>query len=393
MRRIIIPLAALVLSGCGSMESANPLNWFGSEQSSEPPSELVELKNQIAVHILWSGSVGSGTDEQRVKLVPYVSGGRIYAADRNGAVKALDAASGRAIWSVDTELEISGGPGVGSGLVIVGTSNAELVALDAESGAEKWRSRVSSEVLSVPKSEDGFVVVHTIDGKLFGFDAASGKQIWIYDRSIPVLTLHGSGSPVINRGRVICGFASGKLASLDLATGELMWEVGITAPSGRSELERMVDIDGDPLLVDGVIYVSTYQGEMAAVSEDTGVVLWRRDLSSYAGMGADWRQLYVSDAQDHLWAVDPRNGSAVWKNKKMQGRRLSAPAVLNDYVLVGDFEGYLHLLSNEDGRFLGRIRIGKDPITTAPIVSDGIAYVFGDGGELAALTLAKQESR
>jgi outer membrane protein assembly factor BamB len=192
---------------------------------------------------------------------------------------------------------------------------------------------------------------------------------------------------VISGNRVIAGFASGKLAMLDLTRGELLWEVSVTAPSGRSELERMVDIDGDPLVRDGVIYVATYQGEVAAVSEDTGVVLWRRKLSSYAGMGADYSQLYVADAEDFVWAVDPGNGSALWKNKKMRYRKLSAPAVLGRYILVGDFEGYLHWLGQEDGRLLGRVRVAKSAISTAPIVADGVAYVYADGGEMVAVTV------
>ncbi|MEE9358260.1 MAG: outer membrane protein assembly factor BamB [Sedimenticolaceae bacterium] len=385
MKRYLISILVLLLTGCSSM---NPLNWLGDEDNAEPPAELIELQGEIPVTTLWSTSVGEGADEQRVKLAPAVFEGRVYVANRQGAVKALDAATGRVVWGIETELEISGGPGVGDGLVLVGTSNAELLAFDAETGSEKWRTRVSSEVLSLPTAAQGTVVVHTIDGKIFGLDAGDGSQTWIYDRSIPVLTLHGSSSPIISGNTVICGFSSGKLAALDLTTGELLWEVSITAPSGRSELERMVDIDGDPLIREGVIYVSTYQGDIAAVSEDTGVVLWRRKLSSYTGLGADWRQLYITDADDYVWAIDPGNGSALWKNKKMHARMLSAPAVLGEYILVGDFEGYLHWLAQEDGRLLGRIRVGDAPITTTPLVVDGIAYIYGDGGEMAAITVA-----
>ena len=385
MKQYLILALVLLLTGCSSM---NPLNWLGDEDNAEPPAELIELQEQILVTTLWSTSVGEGADEQRVKLAPTVSDGRVYVANRQGAVKALDAATGRVIWGIETELEISGGPGAGEGLVLVGTSDAELVAFDAETGSEKWRTRVSSEVLSLPAAAQGTVVVHTIDGKIFGLDVGDGSQTWIYDRSIPILTLHGSSSPVISGNAVICGFSSGKLAALDLTTGELLWEVSITTPSGRSELERMVDIDGDPLILEGVVYVSTYQGDMAAVSEDTGVVLWRRKLSSYTGLGADWRQLYITDADDHVWAIDPGNGSALWKNKKMHARMLSAPAVLGEYIVVGDFEGYLHWLAREDGRLLGRTRVGKAPITTTPLVVDGVAYIYGDGGEMAAITVA-----
>ena len=230
------------------------------------------------------------------------------------------------------------------------------------------------------------MVVHTIDGKLFGLDALTGTQKWIYDRSIPVLTLHGSSSPVIVGNSVIGGFASGKLVMLDLLSGELLWEITVSAPSGRSELERMVDIDGDPLVIGDVVYAVTYQGEMAAVSLQTGVVLWRRKLSSYAGMGADYAQIYVSDDADHVLSVDPGNGSALWKNKKLQYRKLTAPVVLGERILVGDFEGYLHFLSRVDGRLEGRLRVAKSAISTQPLVIDGIVYIYADGGEMAAIT-------
>jgi len=391
MKRVLSLLAVLfTLTGCGSMDSMNPVDWFADEDNSEPPAELIANVGSVPARVLWTASIGDGSDEQRVKLVPYVYEGRVFVASRNGAVRALDAASGRSIWSITTDLQISGGPGVGEDVVLVGTSNAELVAFDISNGAEKWRARLSSEVLSVPKAAAGIAVVHTIDGKLFGFDVATGKQVWIYDRSTPILTLHGSSSPVISGETVICGFANGKLTMLDLSTGELLWEVSVAAPRGRSELERMVDIDGDPMVQEGVIYVATYQGEMAAVAQDTGVVLWRRRLSSYAGLGGDWRQLYVSDEQDYVWGIDPNNGSALWKNKDLNYRKLSAPVVLGEHVVVGDFEGYLHWLSQEDGKLIGRMRVGNDSISTAPFKVGETIYVISDGGTLAAVALTER---
>lgn len=386
--RTLLPLVfSLLLSGCGSMPSINPIDWFADVDNSEPPAELVELTSEVPVKISWSTAVGSGSDKQRVKLVPHVKNNRVFVASRNGLVQALDAASGQILWSVETELDISGGPGAGDGVVLVGTSDGEILALDTEQGEERWRARVSSEVLSVPKASQGVVVIHTVDGKLFGLDSATGEQKWLYDRSIPVLTLHGSSSPIIVDGRVIAGFASGKLVLIDLQSGELLWEVSVTAPSGRSELERMVDIDGDPLVIGDVIYVVTYQGEMAAVSLETGVVLWRRELSSYAGLGADYLYLYVSDATDHVLAIDPGNGAAMWKNQKLEYRKLTAPVLLNDYIMVGDFDGYLHLLSREDGRLVGRLRAAKSALSATPIVVGDMAYVYGEGGELTAVTI------
>ena len=378
---LLLLLSLLCLSGCSSM---NPLNWFDSSDT-EPPAELIEIESSIPIKKLWTHSAGGGTNNERVKLIPFVIDGRLFVAQRNGVVKALDVETGRVVWSTDTDLPLSGGPGVGDGLVVVGTSNAKLVALDTESGEERWRVRVSSEILSVPKVASGIVVVHTIDGKIIGLDALDGTQAWLYNRSVPVLSLHGSSSPVISGDKAICGFANGKLAALDLVSGTLLWEAGITLPSGRTELERMVDIDATPLIMESVVYVATFQGELAAVSEATGVVLWRRKLSSHTGMAADWSRLYISDEADQVWAIDPDNGSALWKNNKLYRRQISAPAVIGEYVIIGDFEGYLHWLSREDGRILARTRVGKKPISSAPVVVDGVAYVYGDGGALAAV--------
>ncbi|MES9858760.1 MAG: outer membrane protein assembly factor BamB [Sedimenticola sp.] len=384
MKRYMILLSALLLNGCSSM---NPLDMFADEESAVQPAELVEVENQVAVTTLWSTTVGEGAGEQQVTLSPLVMGGQLYVADHNGMLKALNAASGQTLWSIDSGLEISGGVGGGEQLVLVGTSNAEVVAFDAANGSERWRTRVSSEVLSSPQVGQGKVVVHTIDGKVVGLNASDGSQAWIYDRTIPVLTLYGSSSPVISGDNVICGFSSGKLAALDLASGNLQWEISVTAPSGRSELERMVDIDGDPLVRDGVVYVTTYQGEMAAVSESSGSVLWRRKLSSYVALSADTEHLYVSDAEGYVWAIVPRNGSALWRNKKMEARRLSGPVVVSNYIVVGDFEGYLHWLSPSNGSIVARTRVGKAPISTPPVVVDNVAYVYGNGGELSALAI------
>ena len=389
LSRLLLLLLVLQLSACGSM---NPLKLLEDEPNVEPPAELVELNNSISVRKLWSTSVGSGAAEDRVKLVPYVLEGRVYVANREGGVKALDSSNGRVIWSVDKEVEISGGPGAGEGLVMVGTSDGEVIALSQQDGSEVWRSRVSSEVLSVPKAGLGMVVVHSNDGKLYALSVKDGKIAWVYDRSIPVLTLHGSSSPLISGPLVFCGFASGKLIAFDLESGQLVWEATIAVPTGRSELERMVDIDGDPILQAGVIYVATYQGQLAAVVENSGEVIWRRKLSSYAGLGADFKSLYVSDAEDQVWAIDPRNSSSLWKQDKLHGRRLTAPAVLGGYVVVGDFEGYLHWMSPEDGELVARNRVGDDPITTPPVIDGDVAYVLGDGGELAAISISDKSN-
>jgi outer membrane protein assembly factor BamB len=378
MLRWIPWVLAALLSGCGS--------WFGGAVV-EPPAELpaLDAQSQVQPRELWSRDVGVGTEQRRLSLRPWIEAGRVYVADSEGEVTVLEADTGKTVWQVDLDLPVSGGPGVGAGLVLVGTSDAELIALDQESGAEKWRARVSSEILAAPAAAINTVVVHTIDGKLFGLDAATGQETWRYEREVPVLTLRGSGAPVIDGTTVYCGLAGGKLLALELSSGVPVWEAAVSVPSGRSELERMVDIDGDPLLYGSAIFVATFQGEVAAIGQSSGNLLWRRKLSSYNGLAADWQNLYVSDALGHVWALDGYTGSARWRQEALYNRQLSAPAVVGNYVVVGDFEGYLHWLAPDDGRVVGRSRVGRDPISAAPRVNDGVLYVLGDGGELAAI--------
>lgn len=379
--RLAIVALSLMLGGCSWMG-----NWLqGGEDNSTPPAELVSFTPSLEVETLWSTRVGTGSDKQLVKLVPAVALDRVYAADRRGRVVAVEAASGRQVWDAETGVRISAGPGVGEGLVLMGTSDGEVLALDSADGVLKWRAPVSSEVLSVPQAMDGVVVVATMDGKVFGLEAADGRQRWVYDRTVPVLTLRGASSPALAHGRAIGGFASGKLASLDLRDGRPQWEATIAVPRGRSELERLVDISAAPILVGDVAYVVSFQGRIAAVSIDSGRIIWARDFSSYTGLTTDGSQLYVVDDQSHVWALYARNGASVWKQDKLQLRSLAAPTVHGGAVVVGDFEGYLHWLSQEDGELLARVRVDDEGIVAAPVVVDDTLYVLGKGGTLKAL--------
>ena len=387
MRRLSLLLPMMVLAGCGTF--ADPTEWLTSTDVVEP-SPLLDLKNEVQPKTVWSRDVGAGTDEQRLNLQPRVVGDTVYVADAEGLVQALSTDNGSRRWSVDLELPVSGGPGVGEGLVLVGTSDAELIALDRSTGEERWRTRVSSEVLSVPAAGNGVVVVHTGDGKLFGLESTNGNERWLYEREVPVLTLRGSGSPILSRGAAFVGMAGGKLIAVRIDNGNLLWDLNVTVPGGRSELERMADIDGDPIVMGGGVFVATYQGQVAAIEQRGGRLAWQRKMSSYSGMGADRQGLYVSDAEGVVWGLDLRSGSARWSQDALKNRKLSNVAVLQGLVVVGDFEGYLHWMDRDDGRLVARTRVGSDPITTGLQVVDGVLYVQGDGGDLAAVRLPAQ---
>ena len=378
-------LATALLSGCGTM--ADPFEWFDATEVVEP-SPLVELENKVQPDTLWSRDVGAGTDEQRLNLAPRVVGDTVYVADAEGTVQALATANGKKRWEVELDdVPVSGGPGVGDGMVLLGTSDAEVIALNAESGELRWRVRVSSEVLSAPAAANGVVVVHTVDGKLFGLESTNGNERWRYEREVPTLTLRGSGSPILSGGAVVVGMAGGKLVALRADNGSLLWDANVTVPAGRSELERLADIDGDPLVFGGGVFAATYQGNVAAVEQRSGRIAWRRQMSSYAGMAADREGLYVADADGVVWGLDIRGGNVVWKQEALTHRNLSNVATLSGLVVVGDFEGYLHWLDRRDGSMIARTRVGRAPITTGLQAVDGVLYVQSDGGDLAAVRL------
>jgi outer membrane protein assembly factor BamB len=380
MRRWV-PYVAIVLLSTGLGGCA----WMsGGKDNTEPPAPLTSIDSRLEVETLWSTRVGVGSKKQVLKLVPAVAEGRVFAADRKGRVQAVDAASGKRLWETATEAPISGGPGVGDGLVLVGTTGGEVLALDAEDGALRWRVPVSSEVLSVPRAAEGVVVVLTADGKVFGLSVEDGRRRWIFERSVPVLTLRGTSSPALANGLVVGGFASGKLASLGARDGRLLWETSIAVPSGRTELERLVDISADPVVDGDVVYVVTFQGRVAAVALESGRMLWVRDMSSYAGLGVDGRQVYVTDDKSHVWALDHRNGASLWRQDKLSSRALTAPVPHGGAVAVADFEGYLHWLSREDGSFLARVRVDRAGILAPPVVVGDTLYVHGRSGALAA---------
>ncbi|MDX1434369.1 MAG: outer membrane protein assembly factor BamB [Gammaproteobacteria bacterium] len=379
-----LPACLAGLGGCATVG-----DWFGGEDNTQPPAELVDFEPRIELTTLWSRSVGAGADSQYLKLAPAVGGQRVYAANHDGRVSAFDAASGDEVWDQSTDLPISGGPGIGADAVFVGTSNGDVLALGNEDGAVKWRARVSSEVLACPRAAEDVVVIRTIDGKLFGLDAGDGERLWVYDRTVPVLTLRGTSSPALAEGIAVAGFDSGRLVCLALATGQTLWEASVAVPRGRSELERMVDIDADPVIVGNVVYVVSYQGRVAAVDLRNGEVLWRRDMSSHAGLGVDRINVYVTDESSHVWALDRRSSASVWRQTQLQARRLTPPAVFASYVVVGDFEGYVHWLDRDDGSFAARAHVDSSGILAAPVATPEALYVYGAGGELSALKVER----
>jgi outer membrane protein assembly factor BamB len=379
MRRISgIVVALALLSGC---------SWFGDKDNAEPPAELSAFDEQVKLKRIWSRDTGSGTDEQFVQLVPFVAGERVFVADRSGAVRAYTLDKGEQLWHAKTRVAISAGPGGGDGLMVVGSSDADLIALDAETGEERWRTAGSSEVLSVPLIYRGIVVVQTVDGYLAGLDASSGERLWVQGRTVPVLTLRGTSTALVEGGAVIAGFANGKITALDIKSGAPLWEAVVAVPSGRSELQRMVDVDANPVVRDGVLYVVSFQGQMAAVGLQNGRLLWNRDMSAYAGIAVDAGQVYVTDENSEVWALDRDTGASLWKQSALRRRALTGPTVAGGYVAVGDFAGYVHLLARLDGSIVGRVKVDSKGILAPPVALGDRLLVLGAGGKLVLYQL------
>ncbi len=374
---------SIQLAGCGWTESI-----FGGEDNSVPPTELEDINSTVKINSVWSKDVGVGLDEAFVELKPAITDSEIFTVDREGQVTSINLDTGSINWQVDLDTTITGGVSHGQGILIVGDNRGELIVLDAEDGSVKWKKELSSVMLSSPLVQDDVLVVRTGDGRIFGLSTENGSQLWVYDRGVPVLTLRGNSSPVIGgRELIFTGFDSGKVVAVGIKHGRLLWEANAAVPRGRSDLERLVDIDGNMILVGRVLYVAAYQGRIVAIDALEGEVLWAKEMSSYAGISADERHIYVTDSDSNIWSVDRVSGDMLWKQDKLAYRKLTAPVSIGEYILVGDFEGYVHIISRIDGEIVGREKIDGDGFHVQPQVYDETIYIYGNGGTLAALRI------
>lgn len=376
MKNALVLALALGVVGCGS-----------NSKKELPPAELPKFEREVSLKKEWSRSIGVGQGRLYTQLTPAVDGGQIFAADAEGLVVAMDRLTGKVLWKSELDSAVSGGVSAGYGLVLLGTLKGDVIALDSSTGEEKWRAKVPSEVLAAPVSNGDVVVVQTQDDRVVAFDAYSGNQRWIFDNTPAVLTLRGTGAPLVTNRFVVVGLSSGRVLALDAQRGLPMWEQQVAVPQGRSELDRIVDIDGGLLMSAGTLYVSTYQGRVAGLELESGRILWQREASSYVGVAQGYGNVYVSQANGTLESVDERSASALWSNEALARRQLSAPEVFSSYVAVGDLEGYLHLISQVDGRFVGRERIDSAGLRARPLVVDGWLYAYGNDGKLVALTI------
>ena len=350
------------------------------------PAELVKIESpELKAKVVWNHAPGNGSRDLQSRLRLAVESDVIVSADVDGKVYALSPEDGHKLWKADTGARLISGPTVEGPLVLLGTLDAEIIALKRADGTLAWRTGVSSEVLAPPVAHGRFVVARCGDGKLFGLSAEDGKRIWSFDRAVPSLTLRGLSAPLIVGNTVFAGLDNGHAVSLNLETGETLWEQVVSAPTGRTELERIVDVDADLLPTRDGVYAVSFGGDLAAVSLEDGRVAWRRPIKSYSGIAMLGRTLVVTDEEGFVWALDAESGASIWKQEALKYRKLSPPATDGQYFVVADFEGYVHWLSPKDGRIVARVHATGDPVVAPMVVQDDKLYVLDTSGEIAVV--------
>jgi outer membrane protein assembly factor BamB len=379
--RLLLPLsfaALLIAAGCSK------------DKDVEPPAVLVNFPQTLPVKKLWSEGVGGGKKQLvlRLGLGPAVDNRVVFAASHKGEVLAASLDTGRHLWVKNLKLPISAGPGAGFGMVVVGTSKGAIVALDGATGRELWRQRVNSELLSDPAISEKVVVIRSVDGRLHGLDSHNGKELWSVEQQVPRLSLRGTATPIIAKEVAISGFDNGKVMAVSLTSGDTVWDTALASPHGRTELDRLVDIDSAVRAVGDNVFAAGFQGRTAMLALDSGQLWWGHDMSSYRGLAVDADNLYVTQSDGIVVALRQRDGSELWRNSKLKLRRLSTPVLTRTAVAVADFQGYLHWLDKNTGELVARERIAKERISNAPVAVEDTVVVLTDGGKLAAYRAA-----
>ena len=371
------------MTACGTVN-----NWLSDDVYVAPPAALVKFTSEFEPRVAWSVDSGKGADDDYSDLSSWIQGDSIFTVDYEGNVRSYDTKTGQQHWQIDLDVSVESGVGGGDGLILIGTQKGQIIAVSDIDGSLKWKAQLTSEILSPAKEANGVAVVRTADGRLTGLSVADGSSLWSYQRAVPLLSLRGASEPVIAGDKVISGYANGKLLALSLSDGNVVWEASVAIPRGRTELDRLVDIDSTPVVKNNIVYVVAYHGRVAAVSLDTGKILWARDMSSRSGLDvAPGDAVYLSDDTGYVWALQDGSGDSLWRQTRLLRRKLTAPVIVGANVIVGDFEGYIHWISREDGRFVARKKVADAAIRSKPIVKDDLVFVTASDGTLTAFRI------
>lgn len=360
LRTLLSLVAIALLAACG-----------GETDNSEPPAPLTSIEDPILLDVTWKLDTRAAANTASFRLRPLLVGERIYTIDTAGIVSSVDPETGRRLWLFDTGVAASAGLGGNAQVLLATSRNGDVAAYRVlEDGLESlWRIGIDGEIRAAPVIYGDRVFVRSVDGRLRSLALADGSQVWMVSRRVPPLSLTGTSEPLVTEAAVYAGFDDGKLLALDRDDGEVLWETTVSLPSGRTEVERMVDLDGRFMLRDGILYVSSFQGRLAAVQALSGDILWTREFSSFQPLGIDDRAVYLSAENSHLWAIDRRTGAAFWKQDVLNARQITAPALVgDDRLVVADLAGYVHWFERDDGRLVGRIRAADSRIYVQPLI-------------------------
>ncbi len=361
----------------------------GETDNSEPPAALTSIDDPVSLRLGWKLDTRAADNTASFRLRPLLAGERVYSIDTAGIISSVDPESGRRLWRFETELAASAGLG-GNAEVLLATSREGDVAAYRvlEDGLEAlWRTSIDGEIRAAPVVFDDRVFIRSVDGRLRSLALADGSQVWMVSRRVPSLSLTGTSEPLVNEVAVYAGFDDGKLVALDRNDGQVLWETAIGLPSGRTEVERLVDLDGRFILRDGVLYIASFQGRLAAVQAVSGDILWSRQFSSFQPLAVDDKAVYLSADNSHLWAIDRRTGTAFWKQDVLNARRITAPALVgDDRLVVADLNGYLHWFERDDGRLVGRIRAADRRIYVQPLIWRNQVLTLDQFGLMASVT-------
>ncbi len=368
--------AALLLSAV--------LGACSSDKPTIEPAKLVDFKASAKVEVRWDASIG---DAGLSDLFPAVTREAVFAANAKGNIYRFDRNTGKQAWRIDSGFEITGGVGAGEGLVVVGGGKGELAAFDEDTGRLQWKVKVSSEVLTAPMISDGIVVVRTGNQRITGLSAKDGSRLWLYERATPTLIVRSHASVVIRNDLVYAGFAAGKLAAIGLKNGVVVWESSVSQPRGSTELERISDITSLPVVDDSQVCAVAFQGSMACFDAVQGGALWTREIASEKGLAISGKTLYVTDSDSNVLALDKSTGATIWKNSQLAMRKATAVYPLDDYLVLGDYEGYLHVLKSDDGSFVARRKTDGSAIRVTPATLGDGALVQTSGGGLYSIVI------
>ena len=387
-RWLLAATLVMSLSACSTIKG-----WFEFDDDDDPkkPAELQAIDQTIKIKKLWSHGIGNGQGDGFYKIQPAIAGSSIYIAAADGTVEAFDKQTGKSLWDTELERPLSGGVGVYGDALLLGSSDGFVLKLDATSGEVQWSTRLNGEVMSVPGSDGRMVLAHTLDGKLQGLDFATGEVAWTYDSNVPVLTLRGSCSPLLNGNTAYVGFASGRVLAFDIANGGIIWEARVAIPQGRSEIERVVDIDGTMTLLGNELFVASYQGRIMAIDVTDGRKLWQHNVSSFSGVSQGFGNVYVADEDGTVTAYQRSGQGERWQQTALAYRGLSRPTPVSSYLAVGDKEGYVHFMSQVDGEIVGRIEADDEGIRADMVSEDNILYVYGNSGDLIAYEIKPKD--